>query len=133
MNRTELFALIEAARRSPDARRVLHDVLLERYPSNYGWVVEQASQWANHFYEPYFILLDSRALRRFEAGAQNPPAHLSDAFLLRHADDVRMRNLHMGLITLGVILPNDQPFDRRRWRRRASYREPHGLARQNRR
>ena len=42
----QVLALVEAARRSPHARRVLHDALLERYGAGYESVIDYARELA---------------------------------------------------------------------------------------
>ena len=70
MTLEQILELARQARRSPDARRVLHDALLERYGDVYEYAFEQAQRRADSFGEPRVFVVDIDVLR-----SGLPPQH----------------------------------------------------------
>ena len=69
MTLDEILQLAHAARRSPHARRVLHDALLERYGRAYEEILERAQQYADRHQRRYAVLLDLDLLARTDSAA----------------------------------------------------------------
>ena len=57
-----ILELARQARRSPHARRVLHDALLERYGDNYLRILSDAQRSAELFDTPVLVLLRAKGL-----------------------------------------------------------------------
>ena len=79
---TEVIGLAEAARRSPHARRVLHDALLERYGEVYEDKLTLAQVSADFNRKPYVVLLPLRVDDLTPSG---------DIFIVESAMSVRRR------------------------------------------
>ena len=62
MELEDLMALAEHARRSPHARRVLFDALLERYGAHFETLLEVAQADADRTGQPIVVLLNSARL-----------------------------------------------------------------------
>ena len=56
MTLDEILDLALLARRSPHARRVLHDALLERYPDAYGFALKRAHETADAYGKPQIVM-----------------------------------------------------------------------------
>ena len=81
-----ILVLVQQARRSPHARRVLHDALLERYGRCYEEVLAFAQNAAKNTREPILIILKVDAL--VSADARAPKERCPSAFLLNAGDAV---------------------------------------------
>ena len=68
MTRDALIELVRAARRSPHARRVLHDALLESGPA-YARALENAISFARSTGKPVAVVVNAQSLQ------SDPPDH----------------------------------------------------------
>ena len=58
----QVLELAREARRSPNARRVLHDALLERYGASYQFAIDEAGKQAASRKRPFIVMLVPEAL-----------------------------------------------------------------------
>ena len=106
----QVLALADEARRSPHARRVLHDALLERYGDDFGRVVERAGSMALAYNLPMVVTLRPSELRYVEglwSGAKLPTHVLENRGAFEVYELARLREHwppgHRRYVTLVVV------------------------------
>lgn len=125
----DILALAAAARRSPHARRVLHDALLERYGDLYKVVLDRAQGYADQSGRPDVVVL--RPNRLAVAEAQLAAGNLDPRFLLEDlnafaAYDLQAasqggavyRRFRSAKDEVFVVIVKPRPVKKRRRRRR---------------
>ena len=68
MTLAQILELAREARKSPHARRVLHDALLEHYGERYERILARAQTYADSFDSPQVILFRPRHAESFYGG-----------------------------------------------------------------
>ena len=110
MTLESILVLAQQARRSPHARRVLHDALLERYAAAYEAVLEMATAYARQTGVSQAILFYPKKLVGLEAklrGQRRPTRfELTNEDVLEYydIDIIRSYRHHYGLGASGAIV-----------------------------
>ena len=86
MNAAAIVLLATEALESPEAARVLHDALLERYGARYATFVREASKDADAFHECVEVRADVDMIRMFEQSSARTRRLLRPIFYRRPCD-----------------------------------------------